>query len=103
MGWALMVEAPRVVGGANVICFTPIDRRHRPTGACRQIVGSIVQGPAKGLAVCQYEGVEGFYLFGCDNEWNCVTDTWHQTLEEALCQAEFEYTGVSTTWLKHRE
>jgi hypothetical protein len=42
--------------------------------------------------------VSAYYLFGCDAEWNTVTDTWHKTLEEALEQAEFEYEGVSKTW-----
>jgi len=28
-----------------------------------------------------------------------VTDTWHETLEGALRQAEFEYEGVTATWI----
>ena len=34
----------------------------------------------------------------CDPAWNTVTDTWHETLEDALEQAEFEYEGVAETW-----
>ena len=90
-----------MIDGAKVICFTPIDGRHQPTGNCRHIVGGVVQGPASGLAVCQYEGEDCFYLFGCDANWNSNTDTWHETLDVALGAAEFEYVGVSTTWLKH--
>ncbi len=52
-----------------------------------------------GLAVCRYPDDKGFYLFGCDSEWQCVMDTWHQTLEEAQHQAEFEYEGVTKTWV----
>jgi hypothetical protein len=37
-------------------------------------------------------------LFGCDKEWHHITDTWHESLEEAKRQAEFEYEGVSATW-----
>jgi hypothetical protein len=88
-----------MIDGAKVIFFTPIDGRHRPTGACRHVVG-VLQGPAAGLAICQYEGKESYYLFGCDADWNSVTDTCHESLDEALGQAEFEYTGVSMTWLK---
>jgi hypothetical protein len=98
-----MKPPPRQVGGADVICFSPIDGRHRPTGYCRHIVGSVVQGPAAGLAICKYEGEECFYLFGCDSEWNTVTDMWHATLEDAKCQAELEYEGVSETWQQHDE
>lgn len=96
-----MAETPRIIDGANVVCFTPIDGRHQPTGECRQIVAGIVQGPASTLAICQYKGEDCFYLFGCDADWNSVTDTWHETLDNALGQAEFEYVGVSKTWLKH--
>jgi hypothetical protein len=98
-----MVEAPRMIDGAKVICFTPIDLRHRATGNCRQIIAGVAQGQAAGLAVCQYEGEDGFYLFGCDVDWNCITDTWCPTLDEVLAQAEFEYVEVSKTWRKREE
>jgi len=93
-----MKSAPGSIGGAKVICFTPIDSRHRHTGNCRQNVDGALQGAAAGLAICQYEGQDGYYLFGCNTKWESVTDTWHQTLEEAKEQAEFEYEGVSETW-----
>lgn len=50
------------------------------------------------MAICQYEGQDDYFLFGCNADWDSVTDTWHQTLEEAKEQAEFEYEGVSETW-----
>jgi hypothetical protein len=93
-----MKPAPKQIGGANVICFAVVDSRVQPTGNCKQIVGGVLQGPASGLAICQYEGDNSFYLFGCDQDWQGVTDTWHQTLEDAKGQAEFEYTGVSKVW-----
>jgi hypothetical protein len=89
---------PAEISGMRVVCFTPIDRRHRHTGACRQIVAGEVQGPAEGLIICRDDQGKAFYLFGCDANWNPVTDTWHQTLGEAQRQAELEYTGVSITW-----
>ncbi|HLK59631.1 MAG TPA: hypothetical protein VKU00_23930 [Chthonomonadaceae bacterium] len=89
---------PEKVGGAKVICFTPIDERHRHTGNCKQIVADVLLEVAAGLAICQYEGEDSYYLFGCDAEWNTLSDTWHVTLENAKEQAEFEYAGVSATW-----
>ncbi len=94
-----MRPIPDTVGGATVICYTPIDARHRHTGNTKQIVGGVLLGPAKGLAVCQYEGESAFYLFGCDEEWNSLSDTWHETLEDAKEQAEFEYEGTKETWI----
>jgi hypothetical protein len=93
-----MEQPPKEVGRARLVRWSAIDGRHRPTGNCRQIVAGVLQGPAAGLAICQYTGESAYYLFGCDSEWNTVTDTWHETLEEALEQAEFEYEGVSQTW-----
>jgi hypothetical protein len=90
---------PSKIGGASIICYTPIDGRHRHTGNCRQIVAGVLQGSMAGLAICQYEGENSFYLFGCDEKWQSITDTWHQTFEEAKDQAEFEYEGVSSTWV----
>ena len=93
-----MKPPPNIVGGARLIRWAVIDRRQRPTGNCRQIVAGELQEPSAGLAICQYEGEDAYHLFGCDPEWNTVTDTWHQTLAEALEQAGFEYEGVSATW-----
>ncbi len=98
-----MGPAPTHIGGAKVIVFTAIDGRHRHTGACRQIVGDALRGPAAGLAICRVEGQDGFYLFGCDEGWGSVTDTWHPTTEEAMAQAEFEYEGVTATWQRPAE
>jgi len=80
------------------VLYSPIDSRHRATGACKHTVGGIVQGSFDGLAICQYRGDSAFYLFYCDADWNNVTDTFHLTLDDAKGQAEFEYEGVSATW-----
>jgi hypothetical protein len=99
-----MKKIPKEVGGARVVLYTPIDERHRHTGDCRQIVAGELMGAAAGLAICQHDEEESsFYLFGCDEDWETLTDTWHPTLEEAKEQAEFEYEGVSVTWQKPEE
>jgi hypothetical protein len=92
-----MGPAPREIGGLPVICFTPIDRQHRPTGKCRHISPQGLLGPARGLAICG-RPCESVYLYSCDADWVPFTDTWHVTVEEAKRQAEFEYAGVSATW-----
>ena len=93
-----MKPTPATIDGARVVCFTVIDGRHRPTGSTRHFVRGELQGPAVGLAICQYAGDLAYYLFYCDADWNVVTDTWHQTLEGAQSQAAFEYEGVMDTW-----
>ena len=93
-----MKPTPNRINGASVICYSLIDERHRHTGNCRQIVNGVLEGPAAGLAICQFDGDDAFYLFACDADWNSVTDTWHQSLDDAKAQAEFEYEGISRTW-----
>jgi len=93
-----MNQPPELLDGAKVVRWSEIDGRHRPTGGCRQIVNGVLQGQVAGVAICQYEGESAYYLFGCDPEWNTVTDTWHESLNDALEQAELEYEGVSGTW-----
>jgi hypothetical protein len=87
-----------MIGGYRVICYTPIDDRHRFTGKTRQAVRGKLMGAMSGLAICQPGEALEFYLFGCDADWNVVTDTWHRSLEEAKDVAEFQYEGVSETW-----
>jgi hypothetical protein len=92
-----MSAVPLFLAGLPVVACARIDGRQQPTGACRHLAHGELLGPAAGLAICR-DADGGFYLFGCDAEWNTVTDTWHQTLDDALRQAEFEYDGVGETW-----
>ena len=91
-----MHPPPPTISRLPVVCFTPIDARHRPTGATKHWVGRQLLGGASGLAVCAGGG--GYYLFYCDADWEPVTDTWHGTVADAQAQAEFEYAGTATTW-----
>ncbi|WP_165249839.1 hypothetical protein [Paludisphaera soli] len=96
-----MNDAPESIDGAKVVLFALIDQRCRHTGNCRQEVAGVAQGPAAGLAICQYGEEAGCYLLGCDAAWHCVTDTWHRTVDEAISQAEFEYEGVREAWRRN--
>jgi hypothetical protein len=96
------VDCPTILsGGARVVAWTPIDQRHRPTGSCRHFVAGELVGTAAGLAVCQFEQDAGFFLLGCNAQWETMTDTWHPTIEEAKAEAELEYEGVAATWQSH--
>jgi death-on-curing protein len=94
------IDCPELIHSLWVICYTSIDSRHRRTGNTRHLMGSTVLGRVARLAVCK--SIEpnsvGYFLFGCDEQWNVLSDTWHGTLQDAKHQAEFEYEGVSETW-----
>lgn len=94
-----MKSRPQITGEERLICYSSIDQRHRFTGDCKQKVAGINTGEMAGLMICFHEEEQAFYLYGCDDEWNVVTDTWHKILVDAKQQAEFEYEGISKTWI----
>jgi hypothetical protein len=93
----MRTACPQFVDGRRVVCYSPIDARHQPTGNTVNIVGGMVLGPAAGVAICQ-DG-DAYFFIGCDENWDALSDSLHLTLEEAKRQAEFEYAGVSKTWV----
>jgi death on curing protein len=92
-----LVSCPDFIHQNRVVRFTVIDRRHHHTRKTRHFIGGTMIGPASAVAICEYEN-GGYLLFSCDENWQPRTDTWHQSLEDAMRQAEYEYEGVSRTW-----
>jgi len=86
-----------MVGNLPVLFYSFIDDRHHPTGATKHWIAGVLHGPFDALAICQDEN-NGFYLFYCDSNWEVITDGWHESIDDALSQAEHEYAGISKTW-----
>src|SRR5665213_1928917 len=93
-----MKPPPEELNDAKICLYSVIDHRHKPTGGCKHTVGGEVMGTASALAICQYADQNDYYLFYCDEDWQVLNDTWCQTIDDALNQAEFEYTGVKETF-----
>jgi hypothetical protein len=55
------------------------------------------------LAIAKYPKDSGFYLFYCDADWGVVTDTYHASVENAVGQAQFEFSGVQFTDLSTQQ
>ena len=79
--------------------------KHRPTGNTRHYYGSPLdpdeQVPVPvptTLRIVQYDGEAAFYLLYLDAAGNELTDTWHQTLDDAKHQAEFEFNVAPDEW-----
>lgn len=51
-----------------------------------------------GAAICD-AGREGAYLFSCDDQWRVVWDTWAESVEHALSQAEHQFPRTSKQWI----
>lgn len=97
-----MVDPPCEVEGAKVLRYALVDESIRATGSCKHWIGGKMVESARALVICQYGGEPGYYLFSCDSSWQVVTDTWHETMEGALRQAEFEYEGITVNWRDRR-
>jgi hypothetical protein len=90
---------PTEIDGADVLCFAAVGDWQRQIGRCRHYVNDELVLIVAGLAVCRYQDDTGcYYLFRCDPEWHRITDTCHETIEEAKSQAEFEYKGLAASW-----
>jgi hypothetical protein len=83
-------EPPRRLDGARVLKFADISG-WTPTGRTRHFRDGRQVTHFASLAIAQYESDPGFYLFYCDDDWNVVTDTYHDTIDGAVSQAEFEF------------
>jgi hypothetical protein len=50
------------------------------------------------LRIVHYDDAEGFYLFYCDAEGIELTDTFHDSVEAAKVQAQFEFNVRPDEW-----
>ena len=99
----IMLPAPKRIRGLEVLDYSPIDERHTFTGNNERRITKegneeLLVGPIAGLAICQKRR-KSVVLFGCDPMWRPVWSVECATRELAKAQAEFEYAGVSQTWI----
>lgn len=75
------------------------------TGRTKHFLGTLVEGtlvkteqrPVPAWVEISKEG-GAFYLFYFGADGTCLTDTWHQTLDEAKHQAELEFAISAAEW-----
>ncbi|MCP5022866.1 MAG: hypothetical protein GY930_13970 [bacterium] len=76
--------------------WSPVDDRHHRRDGRNYSISGRTQSPVSRAAICgDPDGTGFFFFFGCDSDWNSITDTWHLTLNEAIQQAEFENDAIS--------
>ena len=88
----------------NIIREVILNTDHKPTGNTKHVVyGDEMQPPYK-LQIIKYDGDEGFYLlyFGVSSS-DELTDTYHDSIDSALQQAEWEYGVSPTEWESFNE
>jgi len=60
--------------------------------------GNAVLPPPAELKIAKYADSEGYYLLYCDADRNELTDAFHDTIEEAFAQAEWEFNVKPFEW-----
>lgn len=88
-----MTRRPTLIDGAKILRFADVSDS-LGTGGTRHVVQGDEVTEFASLAIAQYPTDPGFYLFYCDENWDAITDTYHETLDEAIEQAEFEFDPV---------
>ena len=68
------------------------------TGKTKHFLGNMeLPMPAK-LQIAQYANDSGFYLFYLDDQGSIMTDTYHDSIEGAMDQAQCEFNTEEKDW-----
>lgn len=91
-----VTKPPERIDGAKVLQVATLEDS-TATGRTRHVVAGRDVTTFATLVLAQYDHDSGINLFYCDENWNPVTDTYHDDLEHAVAQAEFEFDPVAFT------
>ncbi len=88
---------PKEIGELEVIISALIDESCVHTKYCSHKFDGKILGKAKWAAITNTGENGSCYLFMCYGN-NELSDTFHESIEEAKDQAEWEYEGISKNW-----
>lgn len=71
---------------------------HRATGGTRHYRGGAELPPPAALRIIKFVGDSGYYLLYLDKEGFEMTDTYHDSVEEAMAQADWEFQVKPHDW-----
>lgn len=94
-----MKNPPFKIGNAELIAYLVLNNSQLRTGNTEHYIEGEQKKDFYGLAICKYESEGGYYLFYCGEDWEAITDTWHETIEDAREQAGFEYMNTGDSWI----
>ncbi|MFA6247493.1 MAG: hypothetical protein WC615_11170 [Mucilaginibacter sp.] len=87
-----MNDIPATVGNARVIYYAVVNLLDSNVYEGRKQIA--------GFIICQSGNEQGYYLFSCDTNWKEFADTWHESIDDAINQAEYECNGISNLFQK---
>ena len=73
---------------------------HRPTGNTRHERDGAQLPPPALLRIVQFAEERGYYLFYCDETGAELTDTYHDFVEQAMAQANWEFNVKTEDWTR---
>ncbi len=82
----------------NLIKQVALDSRHQVTGNTRHFKGGDRVVNISCLQIVTIDGDPGYYLLYFDKDGNELTDTYHETLEGAIEQANWEFKVQPDHW-----
>ena len=85
-------KVPTYIGGAKTLFIS------RSENYFENVFRNDIEIGIKYLAVCKYENEDGFYLFGCDLEFNTYTDYLFDDLEDVFEDAKRIYKTKFIIW-----
>ena len=94
-----MEVPPSKIDGAEAKCYVVLTADNCPTRATQHFVAGELRTDFDRLVIATYVGEPGAYLFYCDSTWQVITDTQHETIEEAKNQANIEFKNLQNRWV----
>ena len=99
-----MERPPPIVASSKVIAFATVDKSVIRVRDDLLYVGGKPLGLVPKLTICIYPHESEYHLFFCDDEWNVLGCSTHDSVETAKRRAEKEYRGLMARWqLFHHE
>ncbi|MBT8141914.1 MAG: hypothetical protein HKN88_10160 [Gammaproteobacteria bacterium] len=91
------MQIPEKIGSLEIMLSAIIDESCIHTSNCTHEIDGKVMGKAKWAAITKTD-LQGYcYLFMCYSD-NKLSDSAHESVEEAKEQAEWEYEGITKNW-----
>lgn len=97
-------QCPEKLGGANVVAYAIVQPENTHLQRTKQIVAGQILGAAVAMVIAQYDGEPNYYVFGIYGDtWTPGSDTWHEELDDAIAQLDWEYKDLSQNlvWLRN--
>jgi hypothetical protein len=91
-----MENPPQMLNGAVILHYVILSEHHRRIGEPRLFIDGQEMEPPLALAICQYAGYDGAYLFYCGANWNVMTDDYCDSVSDAFRLAERQFEGLTT-------